>query len=199
MLELDHLVVAGESLDAATDHIEQALGVPLQPGGSHAAYGTHNRLLHLADGIYLEAIAKEPGIVPERAPCWYALDDFAGAPRLSSWACRTDAPEAAAARWPEAGGRVPLARGAYRWQMFVPETGILPYDNIFPAFLSWQGPHPAAALTAQGCSLTRLVISHPAAGALAQSLALQDARLSFEAGPPGLRAEIQTPHGLRSL
>ncbi|WP_235899833.1 VOC family protein [Tritonibacter aquimaris] len=203
MLELDHLVVAGENLNAATAHIEEALGVPMQAGGSHAVFGTHNRLLHLSDGLYLEAIAKEPGITPEQSPCWYALDQFQGDPCLSIWACRTANPDGAAAHWPEAGRRLPLARGAYRWQMFVPETGVLPYDNLFPALLSWQGPHPTAALTPQGCRLKRLIITHPDAEALRQCLALTDAGLGyalcFETGQAGLGAEIETPHGLRHL
>jgi len=33
------------------------LGVPFQPGGRHDVFGTHNALLGLADGLYIEAIA----------------------------------------------------------------------------------------------------------------------------------------------
>ena len=54
---LDHLVVAGETIEEASDHIEQALGVSLQKGGKHEKFGTHNRLLGLRNGLYLEAIA----------------------------------------------------------------------------------------------------------------------------------------------
>ena len=199
MLDLDHLVVAGETLAEAQDHIEQALGVPMQTGGQHLSFGTHNALLHLADGIYLEAIAKDPTLTPERRPCWYALDHFTGAPRLANWACRTDTPDAAADLWPEAGPRLPIARGAYRWQMFVPRDGQLPYDNLFPALLSWQGPHPAAQLAPQGCALRRFVVTHPDAAALRNSLTLSDPRVVFEPGAPGLCAEIDTPNGLRHL
>ncbi len=199
MLNLDHLVIAGETLADAQYYVEQTLGVKMQPGGQHAVFATHNALLHLDDGIYLEAIAKEPGAVPERSPCWYALDHFSGGPRLSNWACRTDQPQQAANRWPEAGSPIELARGDLQWQMFVPETGKLPYDNLFPALLSWQGAHPTERLSPKGCSLRRFVVSHPQAMDLRSSLALEDSRLVFEAGPPGLRAEIETPHGLRVL
>lgn len=81
----------------------------------------------------------------------------------------------------------------------MPKSGILPYDNIFPALIQWQGPHPAPRLTQQGCSLRRLVVSHPEAQALAELLPLDDARVVFEPGPAALRAEIDTPHGLRHL
>lgn len=199
MLELDHLVVAGETLEEAQSHIEQALGVPMQIGGQHAAFGTHNALLHLDGGIYLEAIAKDPDVTPERRPCWYGLDDFSGGARLSNWACRTNEPDQATERWPEAGTQIPVARGDLRWLMFVPETGHLPYDDRFPAFLSWQCPHPAARLVPQGCSLQKLIISHPQAEDLKTSLGLLDPRLIFETGASALQAEIETPHGLRIL
>ncbi|MBT8155545.1 VOC family protein [Epibacterium ulvae] len=199
MLELDHLVVAGETLADARGHVEQALGVAMQPGGQHAVFGTHNALLHLEGGIYIEAIAKEPDVVPEYSPCWYALDQFSGPAHLSNWACRTDFPQQAATRWPEAGSQIALARGDLRWQMFVPDCGRLPYDNLFPAVLSWQGSHPAARLSPKGCRLRRLIVFHPQAIELQTTLGITDNRVVFEVGAPGLRAEIDTPHGLRIL
>ena len=39
---------------------ESGLGVSLQQGGEHAVFHTHNRLLGLEDGLYLEAIAVNP-------------------------------------------------------------------------------------------------------------------------------------------
>ena len=66
-LELDHIAVAGESLEEAVAHAEAAVGMPLLPGGEHPRYGTHNQLLGLGRGLYLEAIAIDPrtGIVYE--------------------------------------------------------------------------------------------------------------------------------------
>ncbi|MBT6299218.1 MAG: VOC family protein, partial [Rhodobacteraceae bacterium] len=53
-MQFDHLAVSAYTLAEASDHIEQALGVALQDGGQHGVFGTHNRLLGLADGLYLE-------------------------------------------------------------------------------------------------------------------------------------------------
>ncbi len=201
MLRLDHLVVSGETLEAASAAVEEALGVPLQPGGAHDVFFTHNRLLGLADGLYLEAIAINPAApVPDR-PRWYDLDRFHGAPRLSNWACACDDLEAARTMVPDGtGAPVSIQRGDLRWRMAVPETGILPYDNISPGLLQWQGDlHPAAMLRDQGCALRRLVVSHPQAAALAAVLRLQEPMVVFEPGPAGLLAEIDTPHGLRLL
>ena len=199
-MELDHFASAANTLAEATAHVEEALGVPLQPGGEHAVFGTHNRLLGLADGLYLEAIAIDPEATPQRQPRWFDLDRFEGAARITNWICRSSDLDSTLAALPvDAGAPVSLTRGDLSWQMAVPNSGILPYDNIFPALIQWQGPHPAPRLTQQGCSLRRLVVSHPEAQALAELLPLDDARVVFEPGPAALRAEIDTPHGLRHL
>ena len=200
MLELDHFAVAGATLEDATAHVEEALGVPLQPGGEHKVYGTHNRLLGLADGLYLEAIAIDPDASPERSPRWFDLDQFTGKPRITNWICRSDdLSQTLADLSVDAGTPVALTRGDLSWQMAVPATGVLPFDNIFPALMQWHGPHPAPRLTQQGCRLQRLVVAHPEADALQKILNLQDTCVIFEPGTAGVRAEIETPHGLRVL
>lgn len=201
-MELDHIAVAGADLTRAAAHVEAALGVAMQPGGRHDLFGTHNRLLGLADGLYLEAIAVDPAApAPERAR-WFGLDRFKGVPRLSNWICRVDDLEAALARLPAGAGRpVAVSRGDLRWRMAVPEEGTLPFDNLFPALIEWEGDlHPAAMLAPSGCRLTRLTVRHPRAGELAQALAgFSDRRVVFEAGPAALSARFETPHGERVL
>ncbi len=82
---LDHIAVSGTTLPEAVAAVEEALGVRMQPGGEHAVFHTHNALLGLADGLYLEAIAINPDApVPER-PRWFDLDRFAGPARLTNW------------------------------------------------------------------------------------------------------------------
>lgn len=199
-MELDHFAVAGASLEAAVAYVEAALGVAMQPGGRHARFGTWNRLLGLADGLYLEAIAIDPDAPPPDRPRWFNLDRFQGAPRLTNWICRVTDLDAALARVPPgAGAPVDLERGALRWRMAVPATGILPYDDRFPALIQWQGAlHPAAMLAPSGCALERLIVTHPQAADLA-ALCGSLQRVVFEPGASGLRAEIRTPHGLRHL
>lgn len=201
-MKLDHLAVAAESLEAGRDWFEEHLGLRLQPGGSHPHFGTHNLLLGLEDGLYLEVIAIDPGAEAPAHPRWFDLDRFGGAPRLSNWICQVDDLADIVARYPEAGHPVALSRGDLRWQMAVPEDGVLPYDNLFPALIEWEGDaHPSTRLTPSGARLQRLVVSHPQAEVLEGALApvLNDARVVFEAGAAGLRAEIATPHGVRTL
>lgn len=164
---------------------------------------THNRLLGLGD-LYLEVIAPDPATPPPARPRWFDLDRFTGPPRLAAWICRTDDLAAALAQAPKGSGvPVPMQRGDYRWQVAVPDDGILPYDNAYPALIAWQGDkHPAKALTDQGIRLTALDICHPRATALAQALASQfdDPRVRlFTAPHVGLRAVFDTPNGTRVL
>ncbi len=202
MLSLDHLAVAARDLDEGRAAVETALGVRLQPGGKHARFGTHNLLLGLEDGMYLEVIAIDlEGPGPEGAR-WFDLDRFDAAPKLQTWICRCDDLGDALVRYPQAGEPVSLARGDLRWRMAVPRDGRLPFGGVFPALMQWQGDaHPAERLTASGCALARLVVRHPEAGRLADLLGpdLRDDRVVFERGAAGLRAEISTPGGLRAL
>lgn len=202
MMRLDHLAVAAENLEAGRVWVEERLGLRLEAGGRHAHFGTHNLLLGLEEGLYLEVIARDPEAPTPACPRWFDLDRFVGAPRLQTWICAVDDLDAALACHRGAGTAVALSRGDLRWRMAVPETGVLPWDNRFPALIEWQGrAHPAERLSASGARLERLVITHPEAAALQAALAadLRDARVVFAPGASALRAEIATPHGKRVL
>lgn len=202
-MELDHIAVAGETRDAATAHVEACLGVETQPGGEHAVFHTHNTLLGLEDGLYLEAIACNPAAPAPDRPRWFDLDRFAGPPRLTNWICRCDDLDATLAVLPyDFGAPVHLQRGDLRWRMAVPASGILPFDNCAPALMQWDGDsHPADRLVTSGCRLQRLTITHPEATAMAEMLAplLSDVRIVFATGPAGLMATFDTPSGKRGL
>ncbi|NEX47712.1 VOC family protein [Pseudotabrizicola algicola] len=200
MLRLDHLAVSCADLAEGAAAVEAALGVPLVAGGKHPHMGTHNRLLGLGEA-YLEVIAVDPSAPAPAWPRWFALDEFAGPPRLTNWVAACDDLEAAVATAP-AGVGVPvdLARGDLRWRMAIPEDGRLPFGGCFPALIEWRGPHPAPRLPDVGARLARLVVTHPEAAALRAALAgCADARLVIEAGPKGMAAEIDTPQGRRVL
>ncbi len=193
--------MSGETLAGARDHCEAQLGLDLLDGGQHAVFNTHNALLGLDDGLYLEAIAIDPDRPdPDRAR-WFDLDRFAGPARLTNWICRTDDMEATLARLPVGvGAPVALSRGDLRWRMAVPETGVLPFDNIFPAIIQWESElTPPRRLPASGARLQGLTVQHPRASDLQELLGLEDSRVIFRQGTPGLAASFETPGGLRIL
>jgi hypothetical protein len=203
---IDHLVVAGGTLDAATRHAESALGLAALPGGRHARMATHNRLLSLGPDLYVEAIAPDPAANPPDHPRWFGLDRFAidpGArPRLAAWALRVDDLDEALGAAPDGIGRpVEMRRGAFRWRITVPEDGIQPFDGLYPALIAWDGPDPAAALPDTGARLVSLTLSHPDAGSLgwAFSMLCDDDRVTVRTGAPGLTAIVHTEAGERTL
>jgi hypothetical protein len=59
-IRFDHLVVAARELAVGVAWVESRLGVPMGAGGRHDVMGTHNRLLSLGPGRFLEVIAIDP-------------------------------------------------------------------------------------------------------------------------------------------
>lgn len=199
MLTLDHLVVVAASLHEGAEFVQDVLGVTPGAGGKHPVFGTHNLLLGLGAGGYLEVIAIDPEAEAQLRPRWFGLDRFCGVPQLTHWVCESDALAADMAQAFGAGA-VPLElhRGGLRWQMGLPSAIDLPFDGVFPAMISWHGAKAAARLVPCGCSLSALVVSHPEAGALSAALSplLQDPLVEIApAERPGLAATFLTPKG----
>ena len=198
MARIDHLAVAATSLGDGRDHVERVLGVALSEVGHHPYMGTHNRLLGLGPGLYLEVIAIDPAAPRPDFPRWFDLDRFAGPPRLTNWIAATDDLDADLAAAPVGAGRATaLTRGDFRWRIGIPETGVMPFDNLYPALIQWDGAlHPAQRLPDRGVRLLALEVTVPDPSAYAAALpAIDDDRLWILPGPPGLRARFATPGG----
>lgn len=204
----DHLVLAARDLDAGARWLEARLGVPLLGGGKHVAMGTHNRLLGLGEGFYLELIAVDPAAATPSHPRWFGLDHPerlpADRPRLIHWVARSVALEQeAAACLHDPGAILAMARGDYRWRITVPRAGHLPGEGLLPTLIQWDVPlHPSQALADCGCRLMKLEAFHPAPEGLRPSLralGLGD-RIDLHVGDPvELVGYIKTPRGLVEL
>ncbi|PIE13897.1 MAG: polyphosphate kinase [Rhodobacterales bacterium] len=202
MLALDHIAVACGSLDEGRRHVESALGVSLEAGGQHARFGSHNLLLGLADGIYLEVIAIDPDAPAPKGARWFALDRFTGGPRVTNWICRTDGMAKTLDRFPYDMGPVErLRRGDLEWDMAA-ANGELPYDQGAPAIIDWgKTPHPSSRLAQSGLRLEKLEIFRPAADRLARDMApfFDDPRVVFQPGENRMRATFSGPDGPKVL
>lgn len=209
----DHLVVAASDLASGAAWLEDSLGVALAPGGRHVAMGTHNRLLRLGAGLYLELIAVDPtGIAPPR-PRWFGLDSdamrdrLAAGPQLIHWVARTDAIDALAPAVGLAAEEIlPMARGDYRWRIGVPADGHLPGGGLLPTLIQWDVPcHPAERLPDSGCALMKLEAFAPHADAVRGGLAALGLERSLDVQPaaPGEAGEfvayLKCPRGLVEL
>lgn len=202
ILKLDHIVLSTSDLGAGAAEMGRLLGVVLDPGGAHPLMGTHNRLLSLGPDLYLELLAIDPAAPPPKRARWMAMDRFDGPMRLTHWVVASTDLVASLAHAPQGAGLVQsLRRGDLSWQMAVPETGMQPFDDLFPPLIQWHGSvHPTQRLTDRGCRLARLEVSHPMAGLLRAGLpGLADSRLEILDGAPGIRAVLDTPNGPVSL
>lgn len=171
MLELDHVVLAAADLDTGEAWLRERLGVALSPGGQHLGWGTHNRLLQLGAGTYLELIAPDPSQPAPDAPRPFGLDDAAIRQRLAAgplpvhWLVRSDALDAdlAALRYDPGTARA-MTRGALRWRITLRDDRAMPGDGLLPTVIAWDVPpdaHPAARLPPAGVRLAGVRVAGP--------------------------------------
>jgi Glyoxalase-like domain len=206
---LDHLTVAALTLEEGIAHVQRALDVVIPPGGSHPLMGTHNHLMQLGNGIFLEVIAPDHTVTPQRTR-WFGLDDpgirgrLKNSPRLISWVVRVpDLAQALREIDGAIGEPVPVTRGTLSWLISVPHDGSMPFDGAFPTLIEWPvGPHPSTRMAGFGCQLKQLSIVHPEAARLSKMLdpVITDDRIVISTGPTTqIRATINTPSGHRRL
>ena len=216
---LDHLVVAAATLAEGVAWCERTLGVTPGPGGPHALFGTHNRLLRL-DGpeqdppAYLEIIAIDSEATPTRAAPlkrWFDLDDPAlhaslqsNGPQLIHWVARVPDLPAALGAWsalgldrgPAIAASRPTPTGLLQWRLSVRDDGQRLLDGCLPTLIEWGEQHPARTMPASGLRLQRLSLRHPQADLLARALAAVGlGATTVAAGASQLQAELHTASG----
>ncbi|KXV10108.1 glyoxalase [Caballeronia megalochromosomata] len=217
-LKLDHLVIAARTLEEGAQFIAAKFGVETVPGGAHPLMRTHNRLLNLWGGAYLEVIAidSSAATVESPRPRLFALDDPAmqrrledDGPLLVHWVARVDRPTSLA-RWreqyPERIAPVTaMSRAGNTWGLTVPDDGAFPAwqgagDGVLPSLIQWDTPrHPSDALPETGIALRSLTGFHPRAEAVSDQLAWLGAahlmHVEQTAGAPALVAQFDLPDG----
>lgn len=168
MAGLDHVVIGAATLGAGADFVEAVLGVRPVPGGVHEGAGTHNLLLGLGEGTYLEVIAPDPGQPAPARPRLFGLDDagllrrLAGEPALIAWVARTeDLGRLAARLGPERLGPVrPMSRGGLGWRFASPPAGA-DLGGLLPSMIEWVTPPRPPSLPDSGWRLLGLDGEHP--------------------------------------
>lgn len=222
-LRLDHLVVAAPTLASGVAHVCDALGLSAEvftAVGRHAGMATHNRLLGLWGGCYLEVIACDPEAPAPERKRWFGLDSkavksrLAEGPYLAHWVARVERPRQLALWQQQYPTRIPpllqMQRGGYAWHIGVPASGALPTwkrhggDGLLPTLIQWDLPvHPSDALAHHGIALKSLRGFHANANGLAKQLEWLGASSLIALEPtlvePSLVAEFETPAGPRTL
>jgi Glyoxalase-like domain len=199
---LDHLVLAGPDLDQAVAWFVELTGVQPAPGGSHVGLGTANHLVGLGGGAYLEIIGPDPAQPTPAHPRPFGIDDLP-APRIVTWAVRTDDIDALVARAradgydpgaPTAMSRRTLDGGLLEWRLTAPRFDY--GDGLVPFVIDWGGSaHP----TAQPLPLTELLqldARHPDPASVRPALSALRADLRLEIGElAALSAVVQGTAG----
>ena len=194
--QIDHLVVVAHTLDQGVQWCEATLGITPAPGGEHAQFGTHNRLVqdrHAGVPAWrtCEIIAIQPGAkgpANPNAKRWFDMDNpalraaVAQEPRLVHFVANTD--EILAARIAlkslgiDRGPAMPASRhsrkGVLQWQITVREDGQRLFDGALPTLIQWGKAdeaeplrlHPRNSLPRSGVSLQSITITHPTAAKL---------------------------------
>jgi len=163
-LELDHLIVAGPDLAALIAAFERLTGARAAPGGRHLGQGTHNALVGLGPGRYLELLAPDP---EQSEGDFRAGIAHLTVPALHTWCARAGGADGVADRIAAAGlapRRLPMSRQrpdgvTLRWELVFADGH--PYGGLLPFFIDWQGsPHPSGQLAPQ-LSCAGLTLAHP--------------------------------------
>ncbi len=227
--QIDHLVIVAKSLELGVQWCEATLGVTPGPGGDHAQFGTHNRLIKIATPAhplaYLEIIAINPDASrPSNAigKRWFDMDDallqaaVSKGPRLVNFVAQTDDMPAARIALKkqeiEPGLAVHASRhtrkGVLHWQITVREDGQRLFNGALPCLIQWGKPdaaeplrlHPRNSLPRSGISLQSIAATHPNATKLQAAYdALVLTDIAVTDGPANLIVTLKTPKGVVQL
>jgi hypothetical protein len=200
---LDHLLLAGPDLDAATAALEARTGVRAVPAGSHDELGACSAIARLGDHTFLEVVGPDPahahGVFAKR------LEHLEG-PQLLMWAAHTENADGIVARATEAGYHAVLTES----RRTRPDGGVVSWRSVFvnghgagalvPFFVEWRpGEHPSREAPA-GLSLVSFRIEGPQAEALKVVLDALDVSVTVRHGSEErLVAELATPKGPLTL
>ncbi len=178
---LDHLLFGVPDLSEGMALMQARLGVAPVPGGSHPGVGTHNALLALGPGTYLEIIAPDPAQAIPDQDLPYGLAGLQ-TPKLITWAIRPADWDTHARHTRRLGLQTRLRDGfranpqgiQFRWRSAqpVPPVTVRGQDltGLVPFAIEWQSSaHPAAAAPGN-LRLESLMLMHPHPRVLAQAV-----------------------------
>jgi glyoxalase-like protein len=162
---VDHVILGIADLDDGVREFEKLTGVKPAFGGQHPGVGTHNALVALGDGSYLELIAPQPGVTPSER--WSRL---VGIGQLTpvGWAVRTSDLDMLRATLEQTGIETMVPRNGSRAR---PDGLMLkwrsaditaPQMAFAPFFIEWgkSSAHPSTT-SPEGCRLDAVEIRDP--------------------------------------
>ncbi len=200
VVQIDHIVLAVKELESGVRQFEEKTGVKPIYGGSHPDRDTHNALVSLEGGIYIEILAPKDDLVevPEffkgfdqLTPVGFAISvsDMVNLhERVKKLGFKTNGIEAGSRHTPE--GKL------LKWELL-----LLNDPNLFmnPFFISWSddSSHPTKDQSVE-CTLKTLQFTTPNkkdVKKIFKTLETEVWGLSIELGSTSLSVSINTPKG----
>ena len=182
-MRIDHIIYGTADLDVASARMQAELGLTAIAGGRHDGLGTHNRLVPLGDGSFVELLAvADPHEAKDSALGSALVTAIRAGDGLLGWAVAVDDIEPVAARL-----GIPITtvgrQGRTARLVGVAESLAEPY---LPFFIEHDASRPAPPVTGP----TPITWIEVAGDAARLDHWLADAALPVRivSGPPGLRA-----------
>jgi hypothetical protein len=138
-MQVDHVVVATDDLDAAARELEARYRLTAVEGGRHVDWGTANRIVPLGD-TYLELVSVVDSAKARESAFgrWVALGST-GLLSPLGWAVRTDDIDGVAARNDlvvETGSRLTPSGEPLRWRFAGVDRAVA--EPCLPFFIEWE-------------------------------------------------------------
>ena len=199
--KIDHLVIGADNLISGTSILEKKLNTKLLPGGEHKIMGTHNNLLKLQLGIYLEVISNNPNADKPNRPRWFSLDEnniiqkIKDTPRVLTWVLAVENIEDTVKNCGYYPGEIlRLSRDAMNWKVTVPTDGKLIENGILPILIEWDmNQHPSNHLSDSTVLLNKLCLHHPEPKKIKNIISnlIQSDLIDIEEGLPKIEVELK--------
>jgi len=211
--KIDHLVIGAATLAQGVAYVHDCLGVSMPYGGVHEKMGTHNHLMRIGRGIFLEVLAINDDLEPPHRPRWFSLDDafirqqIEIRPSLLTWVVNTQNIKGLMKQAAFSMGTATLVRrGDLSWYFGLPEDGRLIAGGMLPYAIEWQtDKHPSANMADLDCRFQGLEIYHPYPRWLQSALTsigasdLVTINALAQNQTPYMIASIRTPDGVKEL
>lgn len=205
---IDHIVYCVPDLKNAMAALERQLGVAPVYGGRHQSQGTHNALLDLGLGCYLEILAVDLENKEMTDNRWMGIDLIIK-PAVTRWALKSENLNDDQVHLNayndqlgivSEGARLTSTGTQLVWSMILPQAE--PRVELIPFMVDWSSSdtHPTEALT-KGCRLTEINLSGPTNPSLAKCLnsLLNQAYQIPHAEEPSLSITIEGRYGKVTL
>lgn len=200
---IDHLVYCVPNLREGIQIIEEKFGIAPVYGGRHLTRGTHNALLNLGDGCYLELLAVDPKNDSIPPPRWMGVD-LIKTSKLTRWSIKSIDFERELSILTKANSELGKAFAGSRktsegsllnWKMSLPLSS--PEVEILPFVLDWKDSiHPTENLPKE-CRLIELSATHSNPEIFQKTLEDLGGQLKIKRSEvSSLVAKIKTPNGI---